>query len=421
MHKFFKTFSLILLAAMLCAVAPAVVAQEAQPGAAAASAVKTVEVTPATAVAEVGKPMKFSAVAKDAAGKTLDVKPSAWFAAPFDLAAAGEDGTVSFFQPGEVLVGALVGGKPGFTKVMVKATPVARIDVDSIAKPLVVGGTAKLSATARASNGDPLSRAAVAWVSDNPSIATVDAAGVVTGVAPGRATLRATSGTGNGTISIAVVKSTLTGLSIEPRTANARTGDVVRFKATAQGAGDQIDNFMARWAVSGDGATIDPDGGFVAERPGTYIVTASSGAHQSVASVVVSPRNAERDVEVVGHALSKDMLDGNGVVIQTAEQWIFGNYAYVSTIWDKLLVYDISDPKQPKLTDTLKVDARIINDVSLTADGKIGVITREGASNRKNGIIFLDTSDLAHPKILSEYTATVTASTAPTLTSTMFT
>jgi hypothetical protein len=44
----------------------------------------------------------------------------------------------------------------------------------------------------------------------------------------------------------------------------------------------------------------------------------------------------------------------------------------------------------------------------VTPDGKIGVITREGASNRKNGIVFLDTSEPMHPKVLSEYTATVT-------------
>jgi hypothetical protein len=44
----------------------------------------------------------------------------------------------------------------------------------------------------------------------------------------------------------------------------------------------------------------------------------------------------------------------------------------------------------------------------VTADGKIGVMSREGASNRKNGIVFFDTSDPAHPRIISEYTATVT-------------
>jgi hypothetical protein len=55
------------------------------------------------------------------------------------------------------------------------------------------------------------------------------------------------------------------------------------------------------------------------------------------------------------------------------------------------------------------VDARVVNDVSTTADGKIGVITREGASSRKNGIVFLDLSSPLHPKVLSEYTETVTS------------
>ena len=93
---------------------------------------------------------------------------------------------------------------------------------------------------------------------------------------------------------------------------------------------------------------------------------------------------------------------------QGAEQWIIGNYAYYSTIADRFFVYDISDPAHPKLTDTIKVDARLVNDISTTADGKILVISREGASNRKNGIAFYDTSDPAHPKLISEYTTTVT-------------
>ena len=116
--------------------------------------------------------------------------------------------------------------------------------------------------------------------------------------------------------------------------------------------------------------------------------------------MVVSPRNAERTLEVVGRASVKDN--------QFAEEWIIGKYAYYSTISDHFFVYDISDPANPKLTDTIKVDARIINDISTTADGKILVISREGASNRKNGIAFYDTSDPAHPKPISEYTATVT-------------
>jgi hypothetical protein len=199
-------------------------------------------------------------------------------------------------------------------------------------------------------------------------------------------------------VNVVVVKSNLAGLSIEPRSTNARTGDVVRFNVRAKSG--PADNYAVRWTVSGPAATIDPDGGFVAELPGSYVITAASGSQQAIASVVVSPRDAERTLEVVGRVPIKDF--------EAAEQWITGNYAYLSTISDKLLVYDVSDPSHPKQTDAIKVDARLINDVSTTADGRILVISREGASNRKNGIAFFDTSDPAHPKPISEYTETVT-------------
>jgi hypothetical protein len=54
------------------------------------------------------------------------------------------------------------------------------------------------------------------------------------------------------------------------------------------------------------------------------------------------------------------------------------------------------------------VDARIVNDVMTTADGKYGVLTREGASGRRNGIVVLSFEDPAHPKAIGDYTETVT-------------
>ena len=52
-------------------------------------------------------------------------------------------------------------------------------------------------------------------------------------------------------------------------------------------------------------------------------------------------------------------------------------------------------------------DARIVNDVMTTEDGTYGVFSREGASNRKNGIVVFDASDPCHPRPLAEYTETV--------------
>ncbi len=359
---------------------------------------KTAVLTPATTDISVGQKVKFTAELKDAAGNKTSALATTWFAAPFDLAAVDESGTVSFFSPGEVLVGAVVGGKAVLTKVMVKAGPVTRIDIQPVKTPLVIGANTRLSATPRGSEGNPRADATLSWTSNKPEVATVDGAGVVTAISPGQATISASSGSGKSSVDLTVVNSTLTGLSIEPRSKTTLTGDVVRFNVRATSG--PADNNAVRWTVSGPAATIDSDGGFVAELPGSYVITAASGPQEAIASVVVTPRNAERTLQVVGRAPIKDF--------EAAEEWLIGDYAYLSTISDKFLVYDISDPTHPKLTDTVKVDARLVNDISTTADGKILVISREGASNRKNGIAFFDTSDPAHPKPISEYTETVT-------------
>ncbi|HUQ30938.1 MAG TPA: Ig-like domain-containing protein, partial [Pyrinomonadaceae bacterium] len=379
---------------------PAATAQEPAAGAPQGPKVASVEISPGASEAEVGQKKKFTVTAKDETGKAVEIKSPYWVALPPDSALADESGMVTFFQPGEIKVVAVVNGKPGFAKVNVKAAKLSQIEIEPATGPVMVGGTVKLTATPRGSNGDPRNDVAVAWVSETPSIATVDAAGFITGVAPGKATIRASAEGSFNTVSVQVVSNNVRTLSVDPGTSTARTGDVIRFHAQGKDSqGAQVNNPSVRWSVSGDGAFIDPDGGFVAERAGSYVVSATSGEHTAVATVVVTPRNVERELKLVGRAPITD---------QVAEQWIFGNYAYVSTISDKLLVYDISDPAKPKLTETLKVDAHIINDVSVSADGKIGVITREGASSRKNGIMFLDTTDPAHPKVLSEYTETVT-------------
>ncbi len=361
-----------------------------------APTVANVQITPSVKEAEVGQDVKLTVVATDASGNVVKEQPSTYFAGPFDIAAPDDNGNVKLFGTGEVTVGAIVGGKPGITTFMVKAPSIKTIEIHSLKKPIVVGGSMQLDAVTRIFNGDPRTGMPINWTSDNPQVATVDAGGVVTGVGPGKATITATSGAATATTTVAVNKNNLRSMTITAGTKSARTGDVIKFSAQGDPAGD----FSTRWSVSGNGATIDADGSFLAEQPGTYIITGTSGNLSSSTAIVVSPRNLERELELVGRAPMKEF--------QGAEQWIIGNYAYYSTIADRFFVYDISDPANPKLTDTIKVDARIVNDISTTADGKILVISREGASNRKNGIAFYDTSDPAHPKLISEYTTTVT-------------
>ena len=360
-----------------------------------------VEITPRTVETVAGQQLSFSAAGYDDAGNKMDAQPSAWFAAPFDLGFADDTGTVTFTGSGDVRVGAIINGKTGFITVTVRPQSVARVTITKPRAALALGTGLTLQAHAEMANGDPRTDQQVRWVSLRPDVASIDESGFVTGQAVGTATLEASVGDIKATTSIDVVRNPVRELSIAPKTSRVRTGDVVRFESVASGQTNARVSAIARWSISGAGATIDADGGFVAEKPGSYAVTATIGDRSTVATVTVVPREVARELEVIGRTAQEEF--------QTAEQWIVGNYAYVSSIMaGRVWVYDISDPAKPVKVDSVSFDARVINDVSTTADGKIGVVTREGASNRKNGIVFLDLADPAHPKVLSEYTETVT-------------
>jgi plastocyanin len=367
---------------------------------------QTVEVTPTNIQANVGDKVKFSAVAKDAAGNVLAAKAMVWFAAPFDVAGADKEGVVVFHEPGEVVVGAVVAGKPGFAHIMVVAPPVAKIEIAPVTQALVAGSSAMLSATMRSANGDPRTDTPIRWTSKSPAIAQVNESGMVTAKSPGNATLSAAAGTVSGEVVVRVVADNIQTLTVEPEATSARTGDVVHFSATAQGPkSNSLKDVFVSWTVAGPNAMIYPDGAFVAAVPGTYEVIATVGSQNAAGSITVTPRNVERALEVMAHIPIKAP---DGSVIQTTEEWIMGNHLYVSTLADRIFDYDISDPSKPKQLDSLKADARLINDISTTPDEKVGVFTREGASTRKNGIVLFDPSDPAHLKVLSEYTETVT-------------
>src|SRR6266436_7819631 len=169
-------------------------------GGSSASATRTVELTPETSDITVGQKIKFRAVTKDASGRATPAAATAWFAAPFDLAGVDQSGTVSFFNPGEVVVGAIVAGRSTFVRVVVKPAPVVRVDIEPLKNALTVGTTAKLAAVARSADGTPRSDVELNWTTSNADVVSVDAAGVVMAIAPGQAKIAATAGSGSGTV-----------------------------------------------------------------------------------------------------------------------------------------------------------------------------------------------------------------------------
>lgn len=102
--------------------------------------------------------------------------------------------------------------------------PVAAVDVTPSSATLVPGQTQTLSATTRDARGSVLSGRNIVWNSATSAVATVDASGVVTAVAPGTASVTATSEGKSGTAQITVQDGAVVGAA--GRTFTAHAGDV---------------------------------------------------------------------------------------------------------------------------------------------------------------------------------------------------
>ena len=373
-----------------------------------ASPVARITVTPSEAAVVVGDTVRLRAQAFDSAGKPVTGATVRFFGGGFEGSVNDTTGLVTGGSRGvfRVFVLAFVPGrspsKPTIVQVRIEAPAAARVVVRPQVSRLVVGQRLTLGADVFAANGDQRDDRA-RWTSSAANIVRVNPDGRIEALAPGRATVTAAAGGVQGTLTVEVAANTVRRLDISGGAAEARTGDVLRFRAAPKDAsGRDVAGLTPFWTMAPGSGMIDQDGAFVANEPGEYTVTASLGTTSTETVVRVRARDARRKTHTVGRVAVKGLL--------TAEFWPHpnGKNAYLSTVGDKLYALDISNPASPTITDSVIVDARHINDIMSTADGKLGVMTRENASSRRNGIVILDLADPAHPKVASEYTETVT-------------
>lgn len=372
-----------------------------------ASPIARAVVEPAEAAILVGDSIRLKVVAYDSAGREFPNVQATWFATGGHFEGSVDSlGVVVGGSTGTITVTALVrptaGGRaiPAQGRVTVLPQPAAKLTVAPEPTRLYAGQSLVLNATPYAANDDRRYDEVV-WASDRPTILAVSSDGRVTGKAPGRATLTVTAGKASRKLEVTVIPNPVTQVSLEPAQAQVRTGDVVRFKFTARGAGKVLADAVPEWALSPGDAEVDDAGAFVADLPGHYRVMATFAGRTAEAAVTVTPRDATRPTTLVGRLPIKGM---------SAEFWLHpdGKHGYITTIGDRIYAIDLSDPSKPAISDSVVVDARTINDIMTTEDGKFGVLTREGASNRKNGIVVLSFEDPAHPRQIAEFTETVT-------------
>ncbi|HEU4463979.1 MAG TPA: hypothetical protein VFS53_02935 [Gemmatimonadota bacterium] len=359
-----------------------------------APGISRIEVVPADARLAAGERRAFVARVFDAAGTEVPDARVEWFALG-QRAAVGEDGVFSATGAGTRHVVALYGGAFGAAAVEV-AEPridslVLQADVPSrVAAGSVVPIAVHALDDVNRWHLDP----AVSIASSDTGVVAVEGR-ALTSRAPGHATVTLLAEGAEVRLAIEVVPATgdlaIRGLPSAP----VRTGDVVRLSTTIDGA-------RPVWTVAGRGAGIDADGAFVAEEPGSHVVVAALGDRVASATIDVRPRGGKGRIRILGHGANPGAF--------TSDLWPQNRHVYVGTHQaNQLRTYDVSDPMAPVLTDSQAFDARVVNDVKVSADGRWLVATREGAADRRNGILVFSLADPARPALVAEYTETLTA------------
>jgi len=369
-----------------------------------------------------GDETPFTVQAVDASGALVHVELR--ITGPRGLLQIG-DGVVTGLEPGEYTINVSVvvpagstATPPSLSVPVVVTWPAVDRVVILHAATLYAGTTVTHSARAFNVDGSARPDPDLTWATSDAAVATVDAFGGVSAHAEGTVTIRASFEGVTSQIVHGVVA--FPGAALELRGApdgSVRTGDVVRFEAVVRDAsGAILEDAPVNWShgytatagMLGVPATGQmKQGAFVADVPGIHTVTATAGPLSARASFEAKPRDVVQELEIVGHGLEDwyrttdiwifEGVDGRDYAITGSK--VSGGFAFF---------YDVTDPSAITKIDSLQVDARTINDVKASPDGRYAVLSREGATNRRDGLVILDMADPRNPRVAALYDEGIT-------------
>jgi uncharacterized protein YjdB len=258
-------------------------------------AVVSITVTPANPTAVVGDQVQLAAAVNVVSGAPTTVT---WSSGDAAIATVSQTGQVTAVAPGAVTITATStfdATKSGSTRLTVNPKPaVLSVIVFSQHAALIAGTTSQFTANVSIVGG---ASTAVTWATSAPGVATVDATGLVTAVAPGNVNISATStfdATKSASAAIRVdAAAIVNSVTVTPGTlqvAVAATGQLNAAVSVGNNASQAVN-----W-TSGNVATasVDPSGKVTGVAAGTVNIRATSQADatkfaESVVTVTAAP------------------------------------------------------------------------------------------------------------------------------------
>lgn len=256
------------------------------------SAVTGITITPVVGTLTVSDTLTLAATLQTTGTPPTGGWTITWQSTDGAIVAVSTSGKLSAAAAGTAVVTASAGGKTASLALTVQAQPfVTSMAVSPVSATMIVGDRLTLTAAVGSTGPTPAGGWNVAWVSSAPSIATVSATGVVTAVASGTTTIRASAGQRFFDATITVVAGpSVTGIALAPTTLYLAPGEQGAFTAALTTIGTMPSGgWPIVWSSASPSiATVDASGKVTAVAPGSTIVSASSSGKTATATVAVS-------------------------------------------------------------------------------------------------------------------------------------
>ena len=246
---------------------------------------------------DIGTTAKLTVTGTYSDNSKKDVTATAtWTSATPAVATVSAGGVATGVTEGSSIIQATVETLKGSVTITVTKplTTLSTIAVTAPAATLAVGATMPLVATGTYSDGSKKDLSSLAtWTSASPTIATISAAGVTTGVAAGAVTFKAAYLGKEGTVAITVADQTVTITAITATAASASipAGNKVQLTATAtrsDGSKQDVTKTVTWTSVTPAVATVDANGLATTLKAGPVTFTAKLGTITATVNVTVS-------------------------------------------------------------------------------------------------------------------------------------
>jgi len=262
--------------------------------------VATVEVEPASTTLEVGATVQLEVTLRAEDGDVVTGPEVTFTSGDPAVAEVSATGLVTAVSNGSTTITATAEAESGQASITVSPGAVETVSIAPPTATVAVGASTTLEAILRAADGSIVTGITPTWSSSDPAIASVDAAGRVTGEASGTATITATVPGATGQATITVVEQGVAGLALNPSSATLFVGATLMLEATvtASDGSELNDRPVTYTSLDPAIATVDLEGLVTAVAPGSVNIVATAESVSDTATVFVQAQPiAEIEVE----------------------------------------------------------------------------------------------------------------------------